>query len=221
MGGGGIRRRSFLLRYLLAVYLAARVRPGTCVAHGRAAERIGRVTVGLCRGTVLRGESLLAQARGHPRLAGAAGVMGAARMASRLGFERVSLVVVGLRIHRHAAGRMGAANGCLCGDLGRCLKCRRPQRHVRSQGARIAARAGAGSDCRALFGAGACGAARVDAEGGRTDSRRGRARCGLPGSEVAARQSRCHDGPLRQSHRARLGRTADRVARISVAGAGR
>ena len=68
----------------------------------------GRLDVGVSRCALLPGEPLLAEARADSRLAGAAGLMGAAGMAARLGAQRLSLAVAGLRassIPRSAAGR--------------------------------------------------------------------------------------------------------------------
>ena len=67
------------------------------------------------------------KARRDARVAGAAGPLGAARMAARLGIQRLSMAVARLCVDRFAAGGLGAAVRRLWRDVGRRHDRRRPR----------------------------------------------------------------------------------------------
>ncbi len=72
-------------------------------------------------------EPILAQARRDARLAGAAGAVGAVRVAARLALERLPVAVDRLRHDRLALGRLGTAAGRIWRDMGRGVDFRRGQ----------------------------------------------------------------------------------------------
>src|SRR6202042_1708394 len=167
------------------LHLLARVWFGARLAYAAAANGPGCGDVSLCCRTVLPVESILAQTRRNPRLAGVAGAVGAARMAARVAALRLSVAVDRLRDDRFALGGLGAFTRRVWRDLGRGVDIGGNQRGLYARRAAIATLHGTWRRCVIARGPGIPGARAVDAALGATHSDRRGTRRGAPGSKVA------------------------------------